>query len=272
MGSSSPQPSMSVCIYLHCRHLGRFHLPSRWSSQKSRTLRNMGEREMMSSLVKLYSWFQLRMGDVHSVRRTPRRFRLGTSYSVAAELKSVAAAWPNGCGSSNGSAGGHGCRTTGAVPSSRWRTSLTLTRRRTREFEAGERRVVSVAGGVDGAAWRQRSASRSAGSTSIPSLLPLLRVAPLTLQEAPASAAPTTATRDLARLPQIGQESANLLTSDTRTGALQVSPAEFSPLSANGRTQGQSVIAQSVAAKRVHRSATIGLSRTGRRRAWPSAC
>ena len=37
MGSSSPQPSMSVCIYLHCRHLGRFHLSSRWSSQKSRT-------------------------------------------------------------------------------------------------------------------------------------------------------------------------------------------------------------------------------------------
>ena len=37
MGSSSPQPSMSACIYLHCSHLGRFHLPSRWSSQKSRT-------------------------------------------------------------------------------------------------------------------------------------------------------------------------------------------------------------------------------------------
>ena len=37
MGSSSPQPSTSACIYLNCRHLGRFHLPSRWSSQKSRT-------------------------------------------------------------------------------------------------------------------------------------------------------------------------------------------------------------------------------------------
>ena len=28
---------MSVCIYLRCRHLGRYHRPSRWSSQKSRT-------------------------------------------------------------------------------------------------------------------------------------------------------------------------------------------------------------------------------------------